>query len=42
MQLLGPPAFLEDPVGQMRPIRPALLLCEIYRLAIQDPSLNIM
>ena len=42
MQLLGPPAFLEDPVGQMRPIRPALLLCKIYRLSIQDPSLNVM
>ena len=42
MKLLGPPAFLEDPVGQMRPIRPALLLCKIYRLSIQDPSLNVM
>ena len=41
-QLLGPPAFLKDPVGKIIPVCPALLFCEIHRLTIQNSSLNVM
>ena len=41
-QLLGPPAFLKDPVGKIIPVCPALLFCEIHRLTIQNFSLNVM
>ena len=41
-QLLGPPAFLKDPVGRIIPVCPALLFCEIHRLTIQNSSLNVM